>query len=396
MGVNISYMGTKREIAPAVVDVMSSAQPGIALDVFAGMCSVGEALFPSRQVWTNDVQKFAYEVATAIFTDCGSPDDRLAVSDRQFSGFELEKNRISDVFKDSLLLEEEMLVCDNFVDFEATYSLFKEALIRDRSSFSGGEYSLFTTIYSDSYFGLAQAIEIDSIMASIDGASVSPNQVRWLKIALGRAMLRVANSTGHFAQFLKPKASSFRTFSRQRRRSVWEELLNSFEEMEPVGTREWRKRNKSFNLDCLDLVPRLSKYKIRPSVIYADPPYTDDQYSRFYHLLETLILYDYPEVSGAGLYRADRFRTSFSLRTEAATALDTLVAQVASTGADMVLSYPTNGLVYEVGSDPLAIMRKYYRSVERCYAISHKHSTFGASKGLAKSAVVEQIFLGQL
>ena len=32
--------------------------------------------------------------------------------------------------------------------------------------------------------------------------------------------------------------------------------------------------------------------KQRPAIIYADPPYTDDQYSRFYHLYETALLYD--------------------------------------------------------------------------------------------------------
>ncbi|WP_024899488.1 DNA adenine methylase [Brucella rhizosphaerae] len=396
MGVNISYMGTKREIAPAVVDVIDSTRPGIALDLFAGMCSVGEALSAVRQVWTNDVQKFAYEVATAVFTDKGAPDDRLVVSDRHFPIFETEKNTIAKFFQRSLSIESELLLCEDFQEFELKYLEFKNSFQEELGNFSRKKYSLFTSIYGDSYFGLRQAIEIDAVIATIHGANVQSNEARWLRIALGRAMLRVANSTGHFAQFLKPKASSFRTFIRQRRRSVWEELLNAVEEMYPVGTRDWRRRNKSFNLDCLQLVPALLDYNERPSVIYADPPYTDDQYSRFYHLLETLILYDYPIVSGAGLYRPDRFRTPFSLRTEAASALETLVSQVASTGADMVLSYPTNGLVYEVGSDPLYIMRRHYRSVERCYAISHEHSTFGASKGQAKSTVVEQIFLGQL
>jgi adenine-specific DNA methylase len=62
-------------------------------------------------------------------------------------------------------------------------------------------------------------------------------------------------------------------------------------------------------------------------VIYADPPYTRDHYSRFYHVLETMCLGDSPEVSttlltgeGAtsrGLYRADRHQSPFCIKSQA-------------------------------------------------------------------------------
>ncbi|CDZ73252.1 Modification methylase FokI [Neorhizobium galegae bv. orientalis] len=392
-------MGTKREIAPAVVDVINSAKEGVALDVFAGMCSVGEALAPHRQVWTNDVQVFAYEVATAVFTDCDLPLSRLRISDLHFEKYQLHKEQISRAFSMSLAAESNLLACEDFEDFKACYTMFKEKLGLEKANCVYGPYSLFTQLYADTYFGLSQAIEIDSIVAAIEeiggiGGTTSDHR-RWLRISLGRAMLRTANSTGHFAQFLKPKLGSFRTFLRQRRRAMWAEWLNSSDEMEPAGTSDWRKANKSFNKDCLELLPALTTSDERPSVIYADPPYTDDQYSRYYHLLETLMLYDYPEVDGAGVYRNSRFRTSFSVKSQAASALDAMVAAVSTTGADLVLSYPTNGLIYETGQDPLTIMKRHFRSVERCYAISHDHSTFGASKGSAKSAVTEQIFLGR-
>ncbi len=400
MGVNISYMGTKREIAPAVVDVINSASPGIALDVFAGMCSVGEALAPHRQVWTNDVQTFAYEVARALFTDGEFPLDRIRASDLCFDIYQAQKEKLSGIFPRSIDQERELLLCDNFESFDSQYSSFKSAFAAERARPIDSPFSLFTQLYPDTYFGLMQAIEVDSIVAAIEGLNdrqgIGDGHRRWLRISLGRAMLRTANSTGHFAQFLKPKVGSFRTFLRQRRRVIWEEWLNSIDDVAPVGTAEWRKANKSFNRDCLDLIPSFKDTIDRPSVIYADPPYTDDQYSRFYHVLETLLLYDYPEVSGSGLYRSSRFRTPFSLKSQTVSALNELVFAVSSSEADLVLSYPTNGLVYKAGYDPMEIMRKHFNSVERCYAISHDHSTFGASKGLAKSPVTEQIFLGRL
>jgi adenine-specific DNA methylase len=36
-------------------------------------------------------------------------------------------------------------------------------------------------------------------------------------------------------------------------------------------------------------------------IVYADPPYTRYHYSRYYHVLETIALRDFPEVSKSNL-----------------------------------------------------------------------------------------------
>lgn len=249
------------------------------------------------------------------------------------------------------------------------------------------------------FFGVRQALEIDAIVCSIKKGLTkfaSSDRVRWLTIALGRSMLRVSNSTGHFAQYLTPKIGTYQVFQRQRRRRVWKELLESSDDLNPVGNTQWRKNNKAFNQDSLELLPKLREENQLPAVVYADPPYTNDQYSRFYHLLETLILYDYPTMTGKGLYRLGRFSTSFSLKAKSVAAMDLLVHSSARLGTDIVLSYPTNGLVHTTGANPLDIIKKYYRLVEVCHTIEHKHSTFGASKGPAKSPVIEMIYRGRL
>ncbi len=74
---------------------------------------------------------------------------------------------------------------------------------------------------------------------------------------------------------------------------------------------------------------------------------------------------------------------------------DNFVGLSAKTGADLVLSYPTNGLLHEIGTDPMLVLHKHYRKVECCFEISHLHSTFGASKGCAQSQVVEHIYLAR-
>lgn len=46
-------------------------------------------------------------------------------------------------------------------------------------------------------------------------------------------------------------------------------------------------------------------HKITADVVYIDPPYNSRQYSRFYHVLETLTLADKPKLSGVALKRPE-------------------------------------------------------------------------------------------
>ena len=396
MAVNISYMGTKKELAPVVGQVIRDCQSGILLDAFAGMCSVGEVVAPRRQVWSNDTQVFAAEVGRALFTSTDEPPNVLRTADLHFEAFQRHRQDLEKCCPRSLEAERNLLDSPNFRVFSRRRTILSRALSLDLARIQRGRYNLFSGTYSDSYFGLHQAIEVDAIVYAIRSSHmaglVTIDQKRWLTIGLARALLKISNSTGHFAQFLKPKTSSYERYLRQRRRNPWTDWLYSVGELAATGTLDWRRKNKSFHQDSLLLLPKLLKLKTRPSVIYADPPYTDDQYSRFYHLLDTLMLYDFPKVSGAGLYRGERFQTPFSLKSKAVSAFDSLVSAAARTGADFVLSYPSNGLIHEVGVDPGDLLRRYFRHVECCYSLPYSHSTFGASKGAARASVTELVY----
>ena len=84
-------------------------------------------------------------------------------------------------------------------------------------------------------------------------------------------------------------------------------------------------------------------------VVYADPPYTRDHYSRFYHGLETLSLREFPNISktkiggkeklSRGLYRDQREQSDFCIRSKAPKAFDELFKLVAEKNRILVLSY---------------------------------------------------------
>jgi adenine-specific DNA-methyltransferase len=399
MAVNISYMGTKKELAPSVAAVIRQTQRGVMLDASAGMGTVGEEVAPARQVWSNDVQLFAAEVGRALFSSHDEPPGTLQAADEHFNDFELHRLRLASKCSVTLKAEDCLLESVSFSAFSRRKVFLSKALVVEAGKLRNRSGNLFTRTYAGNYFGIHQAIEADSILHALalnhSQGRITDDQKRWLTIALGRALLKIANSTGHFAQFLKPKRTSYKRYLRQRRRSLWTEWLFSTGELRAVGTVDWRRRNRSFHEDSVGLLPKFVKAKERPSVIYADPPYTDDQYSRYYHLLDTLMLYDYPVVTGAGLYRPGRFQASFSIKSKAVAAFDSLVRNASRTGADLVLSYPSNGLIHEVGVDPKEILAKHFRSVECCYSLPHSHSTFGASKGSAHADVTELIYLAK-
>ena len=399
MGVGITYMGTKRALAPAVAEVARHAQPGVLFDAFAGMCSVGEAIGEARQIWTNDVQVFACEVARAIFTSRDGPPSALTYGDIHFEAFRKAQLSLSRSFAASLAIEQELLKAASFNAFQSKLSKLLPTLSKEATNCRTRSPHLFAATYSGSYFGIAQAIEADAIYAALGAArekqSISADEHRWGLIALGRSLLKIANSTGHFAQPLKPKPETFRRYIALRRRMLWSEWLEFTAVMTPVGSRTWRKGNRAFNKDSLKLIPHFARVRADVSVIYADPPYTDDQYSRFYHVLETLCLYDYPTVTGVGLYRPNRFQTSFSHIAKSANALSTLIESSAKTGADLILSYPTNGLAIKAGASIRSLLKKHFKRVEVCRSMTHEHSTFGASKGAAKASATELIYLAR-
>ena len=96
-------------------------------------------------------------------------------------------------------------------------------------------------------------------------------------------------------------------------------------------------------LQCLNELPD------KINVIYADPPYTREHYSRYYHVLETIVLRDRPTISktkingieqfSRGIYREERFQSDFCIRSKAPKVFDTMFDVAASHGKSLLLSY---------------------------------------------------------
>ncbi|MFT3976584.1 MAG: DNA adenine methylase [Sphingomonas bacterium] len=354
------------------------------------MCAVGQSLAPSRQIWSNDLQAFASLVAKCQFCSTqDAPEPRSIeillgdIFDRHLSTMEREHSV-------ELSSERDALASEDAGSLLATFETRIFVANRIQSG-AGSRHKLFFERYAGTYFGVRQSAEIDSIRYAIDVATDEGDLRDWCLVALCSAVSRCASTTGHFAQPLTPKPNNIGKMVNQRRRSVWHEFLDALGRLAAIGSQAWRTGNRTFQADALSLLrgrERLADVRL----VYADPPYTSDQYSRYYHIYETLILYDYPAARGRGLYRDDRAVSSFSHATKVSASIERLIASVHAIGADLILSYPSNGLLPNSKAQITSMFRQHYGHDPDVVPLAHSHSTMGASKGTATHQVVELLY----
>ena len=404
MPIGISYMGTKQWTAAVVGRILDRLPSGPMLDLFSGMCAVSEAGAASRNIWINDTQRFPVLVGQALFTAQVAPLESTRA--RSLLEPHIDSNRIALTcrFSRELCREQDLLTSgkqghESFVERTDTSTELEEerkALALARSTFP---YRLSTIIYAGAFFGLRQSIDIDSIRYAIDRSYelglISPEQKRWFLIGLCCSASRINNSTGHFAQYLKLKAHNADRVLRQRSRNAIVEFWRAMDTIRPIGTAAWRSHNRYFRSEATELLRLLKTNGDTPSVVYADPPFSEAQYSRYYHVLEELIEYRYPKVRGTGLYGDGRFQSKFAHLGAVESMMERLISGVAETSASLVLSYPSNGLLQRCGVDVRDILTNYFKENQILCSIERRHSSFGGANTTASVPVVEKVYLSQ-
>lgn len=411
-GTRIRYMGNKVDLAQDVGGLIERFDRGKPLvDLFGGMCSVAGAVSSSsRQVWVNDAQTYARLVASCLLRSQDAPPDRGRAVPILTPAYRRNRRKLTERFEAELAVEKQALGGSDqlFRDAQNGWrhvgndeTLREEARKLRMARKMARPYRLATITFAWGYFGLRQSIEIDSVRAAVDQAlsagELTEDEASWCRLALLQACSRVASAPGHFAQFLSGgSAASMSRIRAARRRSVWDAVLDDLDCLIPFGTKKWRQRNHVLTCDALEIWATLDTERLPPAVFYADPPYSKEQYSRFYHVLETLELYDYPEALGVGRYRPDRLNTPLAQKSGVLRATRTICSEIASRGGVLLLSYPSSGLLtQDLETDVSALLGEYFQNVELPIARSSKHSTLGARHGSASRDVTEFVWLAQ-
>ena len=330
----MKYMGSKRELLDFIISSINDLdiESNWFCDLFSGTSVVGCSLKDEYNVQINDIQ-----IYTSIFANTYLPNINKLINST-----ELEKIKDRVLFYvDEFYRKYPDLIFDyNSIDnYEKLTKLEIQQQNLIYSNFEIG-FHLFVKYYSGTYWSYTQCVWIDSIRAVAEEYKGKSDYYIILS-SLIYAMSYTSQSTGHFAQFRDVTESNMHDIMLYRIRDIWTYFEKKFLEILNMVDVEATNRYTITTLDYLDCLRLIE----RNTIVYADPPYSSVHYSRFYHAIETLIRYDYPNVKYKGRYREDRHQSPFGKKTEVKHAFGKLFKGVKNKNSHLILSYSDNGMI---------------------------------------------------
>jgi adenine-specific DNA-methyltransferase len=364
----VKYMGSKKPILTFVTDnIAAVAAPGETVcDLFAGSCSISSILRNEFNFYSNDIQDYSRILGEMYFSDLSCYDadgiihQVLAVADCHLRWF---GQHFGELLYDYSAIHD----LDRYQDIESNQRSLFEGTAFDT------DFHLFTKYYSGTYWSFEQCASIDALRKA---AQVFDGQPIFYAIlsSIMYAMSYTTQSTGHFAQYRDGNTvEAMKNILIYRRKDLVQLFVKKLRELiRNINTPSKRLVATTMGYGaCLEQLPERI-------TVYADPPYAPVHYSRFYHALETLVKYDYPNIEHKGRYRMDRHQSPFSQKSNALNAFGEMFDGVACKDSQLVLSYSGSGVVAIEDIQQLAAERFNGSS----YAVTtktldHKHSTMG-------------------
>jgi adenine-specific DNA methylase len=260
---------------------------------------------------------------------------------------------------------------------EARFSDFGDIPVADTISpkivetfraWSARQPAVITRAYGGHYFSPKQAALIDSYLETL------PRKVPERSVALAAlidAASQSAAAPGHTAQPFQPTRGSMKYLEGAWAVDVPSKISLGLITLAPVHA-------KQMGTSKVADANRAAQQVRDGDLVFLDPPYSGVHYSRFYHVLETIARTRCGDVSGAGRYPppVERPKSSYSMKGEAAEALDDLLATIAARGGKAIVTFPdhecSNGLSGEAIVDMSA---EYFRI--RVKEVDSRFSTLG-------------------
>lgn len=379
----LNYQGSKNNLSSFIYkNIEPYIQDGKAIfDIFSGSAAVSNMFRENYQVFANDAECYASIIADAILnqTDVESVSPLLHSLDMEYtSTIKAQAKPILDFIG----REQQALDNNNYEEIATLYNSYPTVWNHQYSEITQcsltvnslkklNDFYLFTTYYATSYYGIAQALDIDCLIKIINTQFVQYKNA--LLSCLFYAMKEtVFSKDGHMAQPLSLEKNQNRLFA-QRKKNVYELFIKKFKEYISVPLSKFSGKNTVFNSDFEELLDE--ELFSRVGLVYADPPYTDMQYSRYYHLLNVAAKYEYPSLTKTkngytkGLYTDGRYQSKLSQRGSAQKSLENLISFCARTHTNLAISY-----AYPQDRETQATDR-YTISIDELIELAQKHYT---------------------
>lgn len=362
----IKYMGSKKKIINFIVEAINEVNTGGPVcDLFAGSSVLSGVLRNQTHMISNDIQAYSAVLAKAYLTNYNWQANPTLIRDVIASASK-KANKFLKAFPELQFDYEKDFTVNEFVSLEEQQ---KQLIDYDFSAF---DYHLFTKNYSGTYWSYNQCVWIDAFRSTAEEYRKTPFYNAILA-SLMFAMSYNSQSTGHYAQYRDATSqSSMEDILIYRRKEIVPYFQRKMEEMQQtLGPNHFSFDAYSLDYrDCLDQLPS-------NTVVYADPPYAFVHYSRFYHAIETLVRYDYPDVRHKGRYREDRHQSPFCIRTQVENAFQEMFQRISMKKANLVLSYSNTGMIELDDLITLATITLGTRYKVEVRTVDYLHSTMG-------------------
>lgn len=405
----IHYLGSKLRLVEPIAKIIDEIDPtrGTVCDLFAGSGTVSLALSRERTVISADIQHYSSVIGNALLMQLGMTVD---IDDLQNELCEKSKEiakTLRPAIEPLLAIEasaiqssvnDPSLLCnivesgsilgghDDSIDpqLKRAKKECQERIERDNLD----QKLMATQYFGGVYFSYDQAFQIDCFSEALKSF---PQSIQMLGLASVLSTASdIVNSIGkQFAQPMRPRNKEGE-IKQHLVKQICRDKLSSVQ----CKITEWMAKYLS--------IPRSAGHRVvtgdfrnilenechDAAVVYADPPYTRDHYSRFYHVLETLCLRDMPTVSATrldgygstsrGIYRDDRHQSPFCIKSKATSAFEQLFRRVANLKIPILLSYSPylkNGHPRMVTVDSIVGLAKtFFDHVEVTTATGVRHS----------------------
>ena len=392
-----NYMGSKAVLASQLLDIVDATEAAgtTMVDLMCGSGVMASAFARQFPTIASDAQEFCRLLG--LVQGGGMTHARgEEVAQRVIQGARRRFNELSDEVRRSIDDESQLINSELAAgDPEALLHQLRERLALWETENLGSLDAVTTAhrsgrlighLYGGVFFGDRQAAELDCLRQSIADLSDDTDR-KWALGALVCAASACAYTYGgHFAQ---PKLDisdagkargDISEALKQRSLSITHEFFTRLTSLAAES------ENVKYAVSLVagpweDAIPTIARTKGRgPVCVYIDPPYTRDEYSRYYHVLEAVVRYQPQAVSGKGRLpkrgSEGRFASKFSgrradlMEAEIARAIQACLAE----GWNCLWSYSNTGVASINGT--LARLEGHAKTAD-VFCMDHRYKAQG-------------------
>lgn len=353
----MQYLGSKSRISRWLLDSIKKELPKANqfFDLFSGTGAVAlEAAARDYDVFANDIQPYSYAVLKALLQ---SPKNKLEKLIPKLESLKSKKEMLRGErsFLRPYLSKEDAFIKAR-LDQKLQWISYKKfcnetPIVKSNKDLAGtaksNSWSLFSHYFANNYFGIRQVLEIDCLRELADSLSAKEREV--LLAAVISVLTFAVSSTTHLAQYIKPNSKKQAEFLIKKRSiSIIDGAIDRLKRLQAFPN---YKNGSVYNLDYKEAL------KAAPlsegAIVYADPPYFKEHYSRYYHVLDTFYLYDYPKLTvndrtseiTVGRYRDKRIVSDFGFKSKVADAFRVMLKTCYSKKLNLAISYADTSLI---------------------------------------------------